>query len=135
MLRPARPAYGSFGSAASSVRAMTKCHFPWPDVMKIFWPEIRQVPSASSSARVRSLAMSLPALGSVMSMQPHASPRAISSIICEKRVFSMVPFATSNVVEPSRAEKTSAASAMPPWNEKCVMIDTSARASASAPSM
>ena len=65
---------------------MTKWYLPWPDVMKIFWPLTVQLPSASCSPTVRSAAMSLPASGSVMSMQPQASPRAISPISSAKRV-------------------------------------------------
>ena len=85
---------------------------PWPEVMKIFWPVTNQLPSSSCSPTARRRAMSLPASGSVMSMQPHASPLAISSSCCEKRVSTIRLF--SKVVVPSRIENTSIAIAIPP---------------------
>ncbi len=83
--------------------------------MKIFSPLTNQSPLSSCTARQRSAAMSEPASGSVMSMQPHASPATISSIICRNRVSTIRPVSASISVLPSRSEKTSAAIAIPPW--------------------
>ena len=91
-------------SVASLVRAMTKWYRPWPDVMKIFWPVTVQEPSSPCSPRVRMAPMSLPASGSVMSMQPQARPLAICSICSAKRVDTRVFFSASMTVLPSSSE-------------------------------
>ena len=91
---------------------MTKWYLPCPDVMKIFSPVTNQLPFSSSTPTAFRRAMSLPASGSVMSMQPHAFPSRISSISFEKRVEEMLPF--SVVVVPSVSENISIAIAMPP---------------------
>ncbi|MBW2547802.1 MAG: hypothetical protein JRE82_11345 [Deltaproteobacteria bacterium] len=50
-----------------------------------------------------------------MSMQPQASPAAISSIIVRQRVLLIRPVFGSISELPSRAENTSAPMAMPAW--------------------
>ena len=99
--------------------------------MKIFCPVTNQLPSASCSALVRRRAMSLPASGSVMSMQPQASPRTISSMKLRKRVSRMVPWSGSIFVDPSRTLNSSIAIAMPPWKPWCAITLTSARPNSS----
>ncbi len=63
-----------------------------------------------------------------MSMHPQALPAAISLITFSQRVALIRPVVGSMSVLPSRAEKTSAAIAMPAWKPWCAMADTSALA-------
>ncbi len=68
---------GAFGMRAST-RWTTLSAMSWsPQVMKIFWPVMRQPPSPSGSARVVSAPRSEPACGSVRFIVPVHSPETI----------------------------------------------------------
>jgi hypothetical protein len=99
--------------------------------MKIFWPVTVQTPSAPSSAAAAQPAMSEPASGSVMSMQPQALPAAISRSPSRSASVMRGPSASKVGASPRASRRAASPCAMPPWKPWCAITDTSARAKTS----
>ncbi len=85
-------------SKLSASRASTRCTSAPPLVMKIFWPSTRIWPSGSSVARVVMPPRSLPAWGSVRSMQPWTSPEVKRG--SQARFTSSLPYFSMSLAAP-----------------------------------